>query len=105
MSVSIEQAHFDAVTRDYIVEPRLEYRTIQEVNGPLVILENVKSPRYAEIVNIRLGNGEQRVGQVLEIAGDKAVVQVFLLCVCVCFFVSLSFHSCCFFTLPCLFFC
>lgn len=77
MSITTEQVHFDAVTRDYIVEPRLEYRTIQEVNGPLVILENVKSPRYAEIVNIRLGNGEQRVGQVLEIAGDKAVVQVF----------------------------
>jgi len=75
---TIQDVHTEAVTRDYIIEPRLEYSTIREVNGPLVILENVKSPRYAEIVNIRLGNGEFRQGQVLEIAGDRAVVQVFV---------------------------
>lgn len=66
-----------AAVRDYNVEPRLEYRTIAGVQGPLVILENVKSPRYAEIVNITLGDGETRVGQVLEVAGNKAVVQIF----------------------------
>jgi len=33
--------------------------------------------RYAEIVNVRLGNGETRKGQVLEIEGKKAVVQIF----------------------------
>ena len=32
--------------------------------------------RYAEIVNVKLGNGQSRKGQVLEIAGRKAVVQV-----------------------------
>ena len=32
--------------------------------------------RYAEIVNVKLGNGQNRKGQVLEIAGRKAVVQV-----------------------------
>ncbi len=66
-----------AAVRDYTIEPRLEYRTIAGVQGPLVILENVKSPRFAEIVNITLGDGEQRVGQVLEVAGNKAVVQIF----------------------------
>lgn len=66
-----------AATRDYSVDPRLEYRTIAGVQGPLVILENVKSPRFAEIVNVTLGDGEQRVGQVLEVAGNKAVVQIF----------------------------
>lgn len=66
-----------AAVRDYSVEPRLEYRTIAGVQGPLVILENVKSPRYAEIVNLTLGDGETRVGQVLEVAGNKAIVQVF----------------------------
>ena len=66
-----------AAVRDYNVEPRLEYRTIAGVQGPLVILENVKSPRFAEIVNITLGDGEARVGQVLEVAGNKAVVQIF----------------------------
>lgn len=66
-----------AAVRDYNVQPRLEYRTIAGVNGPLVILENVKSPRFAEIVNVTLGNGEQRSGQVLEVAGNKAIVQIF----------------------------
>jgi vacuolar-type H+-ATPase subunit B/Vma2 len=46
------------------VEPRLEYRTIGGVSGPLVVVENVKRPKYAEIVNIRLGDGTQRRGQV-----------------------------------------
>ena len=66
-----------AAARDYHVEPRLEYRTIAGVQGPLVILENVKQPRFAEIVTITLGDGEHRVGQVLEVAGNKAVVQIF----------------------------
>ena len=36
----------DAATRNYLVKPRLEYRTLQGVNGPLVILE-VKRLRRA----------------------------------------------------------
>ena len=39
----------------YSVQPRLDYRTIEGVNGPLVILESVKMPKFAEIVNLRLG--------------------------------------------------
>lgn len=66
-----------AAVRDYVLQPRVEYRTIAGVQGPLVILENVKCPRYAEIVNLTLADGEQRSGQVLEIAGNKAIVQVF----------------------------
>eukprot|EP01041_Mallomonas_annulata_P009773 gene9773-20322_t len=74
---SSAQMHAAAVVRDYYVDPRIEYKTIAGVNGPLVILENVKAPRFAEIVNITLGNGEVRSGQVLEVAGKKAVVQIF----------------------------
>jgi len=59
------------------IKPRLEYKTVEAVNGPLVILENVRLPRFQEIVNLRLGDGTIRKGQVLEIAGSKAVVQVF----------------------------
>ena len=54
-----------------------EYKTVKAVQGPLVILEKVKFPKYAEIVTLRLGNGEEKRGQVLEISGSKAVVQVF----------------------------
>lgn len=69
--------HACAVTRDYISQPRLTYRTISAVNGPLVVLDNVKFPRYAEIVNFTLPDKTQRCGQVLEVAGSKAIVQVF----------------------------
>jgi len=66
-----------AATRDYNVNPRVDYRTVIGVEGPLVILDNVKFPKYAEIVNVTLGDGTVRKGQVLEIAGSRAVVQIF----------------------------
>merc|ERR1712032_188576 len=46
-------------------------------NGPLVILDDVKFPKFAEIVNLKLPDGTHRAGQVLEVSGNKAVVQVF----------------------------
>jgi len=69
--------HAKAVTRDYLVKPRIDYRTVAGVEGPLVILDNVKFPKFAEIVTIYLGDGTKREGQVLEIKGNRAVVQVF----------------------------
>lgn len=66
-----------AATRNYFVEPRMDYTTISGVNGPLVILENVKMAKFGEIVELTLSTGEQRQGQVLEIYGSRAVVQVF----------------------------
>eukprot|EP01026_Neomeris_dumetosa_P045100 TRINITY_DN381_c0_g1_i12.p1 TRINITY_DN381_c0_g1~~TRINITY_DN381_c0_g1_i12.p1 ORF type:complete len:498 (-),score=97.71 TRINITY_DN381_c0_g1_i12:189-1682(-) len=71
------KANVDAVTRDYVCEPRIEYRTVGGVSGPLVVVELVKRPKFAEIVNLRLGNGTTRRGQVLEVDGNRAVVQVF----------------------------
>jgi len=71
------KTHVAAVTRDYIVHPRIDYRTVSGVNGPLVVLDNIKQPRYSEIVNLTLGDGTKRRGQVLEACGSKAVVQVF----------------------------
>ncbi|XP_058113986.1 V-type proton ATPase subunit B2 isoform X2 [Magnolia sinica] len=59
------------------LEIGMEYRTVSGVAGPLVILEKVKGPKYQEIVNIRLGDGTTRRGQVLEVDGEKAIVQVF----------------------------
>merc|ERR1711998_360552 len=66
-----------AVSRDYAVEPRIEYQTVSAVSGPLVILENVKKPMFAEICMLTLPGGEKRKGQVLEVHDNKAVVQVF----------------------------
>lgn len=65
-----------AVTRDYTITPRIDYRTVVKVDGPLVILDNVKFPKFAEIVNVCLSDGTVRKGQVLEISGKRAVVQV-----------------------------
>merc|ERR1712002_828625 len=69
--------HVAAVQRDYIAQPRLCYKTVSGVNGPLVILDDVKFPKFAEIVHLTLPDGTKRSGQVLEVSGSKAVVQVF----------------------------
>jgi len=66
-----------AATRNYQVKPRLDYQTIVGVEGPLVIMENVKNPTFGEIVNVHLADGKIRQGQILEVNRKKAVVQVF----------------------------
>lgn len=42
-----------------------------------LLVQNVRRPKFAEIVNLTLSDGTQRTGQVLEVQGSKAVVQVF----------------------------
>ena len=59
------------------VDPPLTYKTVRAVAGPLVILDKVSNAKYAEIVNVRLGDGTARRGQVLEVDGERAVVQIF----------------------------
>lgn len=51
-----------AATRNYNITPKIDYRTVVKVDGPLVILDNVKFPKYAEIVNVCLGDGSVRKG-------------------------------------------
>lgn len=54
-----------------------EYKTVSEVVGPLMTVEGVEGVKFDELVDIELQNGERRRGQVLEINGDKAIVQIF----------------------------
>jgi V/A-type H+-transporting ATPase subunit B len=54
-----------------------EYKTVREVAGPLLLAENVEGVKYDELVEIELGSGEVRRGKVLEVDGDKALVQLF----------------------------
>ncbi len=54
-----------------------EYRTIDYVSGPLIFVSNVKGASYGEIVKIRLHDGEERTGQVLDISDEHAVIQVY----------------------------
>ena len=54
-----------------------EYRTIREVVGPLMLVEGVQGVTYDELVEIEQENGEIRHGKVLEVDGDRAMVQLF----------------------------
>jgi len=54
-----------------------EYRTIQEVAGPLMLVRDVENVTYDELGEIELANGETRRCKVLEIDGKNALVQLF----------------------------
>ncbi|HHU80291.1 MAG: V-type ATP synthase subunit B [Bacilli bacterium] len=54
-----------------------EYKTIREVVGPLMLVDHVENVKYDELVRIKQANGEERIGKVLEINEDKALVQLF----------------------------
>ena len=54
-----------------------EYRTIHEVSGPLMVVEQVEGVTYDELAEIELSDGSVRRCKVLEVNGDKAVVQLF----------------------------
>ncbi len=55
----------------------IEYSTIENVAGPLVVVSKVRNAQYNEVVRIKLPSGESRLGQVLETTDKFAVVQVF----------------------------
>ena len=54
-----------------------EYRTIREVNGPLMVVDQVEGVTYDELAEIQLSDGTLRRCKVLEVNGDRAVVQLF----------------------------
>jgi V/A-type H+-transporting ATPase subunit B len=54
-----------------------DYKTIREVVGPLMLVDQVEGVKYDELVEIRQANGEMRSGKVLTVDGDKALVQLF----------------------------
>lgn len=54
-----------------------EYKTIQEVAGPLMLVRGVEDVKFDELAEIVLSNGEVRRCRVLEIDGGNAMVQLF----------------------------
>jgi len=54
-----------------------EYRTIQEVAGPLMLVKGVENVAFDELAEIELANGDKRRCRVLEIDGGNALVQLF----------------------------
>lgn len=55
----------------------IEYLGLKEINGPLVALDNLEGAFYEEIVEIKVNNNERKLGRIIEIYGNHAVVQVF----------------------------
>lgn len=54
-----------------------EYRTIEEVAGPLMVVRGVSGVAYDELGEIELASGEKRRCKVLEVDGDTVMVQLF----------------------------
>ncbi|MFA7099996.1 MAG: V-type ATP synthase subunit B, partial [Eubacteriales bacterium] len=54
-----------------------DYKTIREVVGPLMMVDGVSGVKYDELVEIRESGGRLRMGKVLEVRGDIALVQLF----------------------------
>lgn len=55
----------------------LQYIGLSEINGPLIFLDHVQGVSFEEMVEIHLDNGAVRLGRVVQIEGEKAVIQVF----------------------------
>lgn len=55
----------------------IDYVGVKEINGSLVVIDGVKGVSYEEIVDLQLDDGTTRQGRVVQIEGDRIVVQVF----------------------------
>ncbi len=55
----------------------IQYIGLQEINGPLVVLDDVENVHYEEMVELRLSDQDRRLGRVVQLAGKRAVIQVF----------------------------
>lgn len=55
----------------------LEYVGLKEINGPLIALDGIKDASFEEMVDIALDDGSHRTGRIVQIEGEKAIVQVF----------------------------
>jgi len=54
-----------------------EYQTVSSIYGPLMLVEMVDQAKYGHIVDVELGDGSVRHGQVLQVENDKVLLQVF----------------------------
>ena len=54
-----------------------EYDSVRNISGPLMLVEGVKGAGYGELVEITTAEGEKRLGRILEIHRQNALVQVF----------------------------
>ena len=55
----------------------LEHIGLSQINGSLVVLDDVKGVQYDEMVELHLDDGSTRVGRVVRVDGNRCVIQVF----------------------------
>ena len=55
----------------------MQYIGLKVINGPLVVLDHVKNASFDEICELSLDDGTKRLGRIVEIQGEKVVIQVF----------------------------
>lgn len=55
----------------------IEHIGLSQINGSLIVLDNIKDASYDEMVELRLEDGSSRTGRIVEIEGKKVVIQVF----------------------------
>lgn len=55
----------------------IEYLGLSEINGPLIVLEGVQDASYEEIVEFTVARKQKKLGRIVEVYEDKAVIQVF----------------------------
>ncbi len=55
----------------------IEYLGLSEIKGPLIVLEGVQDASYEEIVEFKVDGGKKKLGRIIEVYEDKAVIQVF----------------------------
>ena len=54
----------------------IEYLGLSSINGPLVVLDGVENAAYDEIVEMNVGGQERKLGKIIELYGEKAIIQV-----------------------------
>jgi V/A-type H+/Na+-transporting ATPase subunit B len=54
-----------------------EYKTLKSITGPLILVEGVEGIKFEELVEVSTADGKIRMGKVLEVNRDKALVQMF----------------------------
>ena len=55
----------------------IEYLGLSSINGPLIALEGVQDAFYDEIVDFVVNGKEHKMGRIVEVYKDKAIIQVF----------------------------
>ncbi len=56
---------------------KIQYSGLTDINGPLVCLEGVSDVAYDEIATLQLEDGSKRLARVVQMEGDKVILQVF----------------------------